>query len=532
MQPSAGIEERLQVLPSEIFDLIIDHLVVAIGIQKAVLLRTTNRAFDVSIIRAICITQVIDIDDPATANLASRIDPTLRGMILAVKSLFTIGARKGYLSTVANVNRTLDSMINEPEQKLVKLRHEAVAGAVLLVDDCPVDAKIEAQNVLSGAAITGNISTLKSLLDHSEGLSYRVDVNGFTPYFHSPLTLAAARGHLGVVRQLLDCGARLDAVSSYWRQHRNLASQAEWNSQDEEIRHLALCEEPPSALRAAARGGHADIVHLLLRPEHRLPIASLEYLRAILASAEAGRLDLIGALFRAIRKDLSGFTGLGNEMLWVATRYDRKDVVQMLLDNGVDIDAFPDRFRTYYGALQIAASLGNTSMVHFLIDRGADVNLNGQGRDGYLPIEGAARCGQEEVVELLIKHGAHPSEALRSAAEGGQPRLMKLMLSRFPDLLNLEGDTGREALWKALAAGNLTAISMLVEGGVSLNDGYEHPSLLPLDLAKKYYGPWVVDHLISLGAQGTDVEGSVRRMNINVRCVRVSERTWEWVGKY
>jgi hypothetical protein len=58
---------------------------------------------------------------------------------------------------------------------------------------------------------------------------------------------------------------------------------------------------------------------------------STEYLRAILAGASSGRLDLIEALFQMIGKDLSEFHGLGGEMLLNAVRCDQKEVVQWLV---------------------------------------------------------------------------------------------------------------------------------------------------------------------------------------------------------
>ena len=525
----------LQAFPGEIFNTVIEHLVIAVGIQKAVILRTVNQAFDAAILQAICISQVVDIDDPATPRLASDMVPTLRGKIIAVKSHFADPASKSYLYVVAQVNRTLDNLISETREELLKSRHESIAAAVNLVDSGPIDAKLEAQNLLSGAAIIGDSSVIKSLLECDESSSASADVNGLTPYFHSPLTLAAGRGHFAIVCHLLEYGARLDSVAGDWHEDHNLTDQADWNNQSEAVRFLSLSREPPSALRAAVLGGHGDIVHLLLRPQFRLPTTNIEYLRAVLAGAEAGRLDLIEALFKAIGKDLSDFTGLGREMIWAAIRCDQKEVVQMLLNSGVDINAFPyPDMRRHHGTLQIAASLGNTSMVRFLIERGADVSLDTfNDRVGNLPIEGASLCGQEEVVQLLIGHGAEPVKAFLSAAEGGQPRVLKSLLSRFPDLPYREGgEIGQRAFYKAMFTSNLTAMAILVEAGVPLNDGYESSSALPLNIAKQVSGAWVIKYLISLGAQDTNKEAAASVSESTVRGVRVSERTWEWVSKY
>ncbi|KAI1868397.1 hypothetical protein JX265_007220 [Neoarthrinium moseri] len=520
--------DGLRVFPSEVLNLIMEQLVIAVGIRKLLRLRTVNRKFDTAILQTICVSQTVDIDDPATPKLASRMPPTLRGKVVAVKSQFAITSSESYLSVVAGVNQALDDLMETDSEQLRRSRHETIAGAVLLVRDHPVDHKIEAQNVLSGAVILGNLPIIALLLQDT-------DVNGTTPYFHGLLTLAATYGHLDVVRYLLTCGARLDSVFSSWSdQQYRLVSLPEWQAQNENIRPMSLRVEPPSALRTAVFGGHTDIVHLLLHSEHRLPITDTEYLRAILAGAKAGRLDLIDALLQTIGRKLADFPDLENEMMWAAVRYGRKHVVQKLLDNGADINAFrvpclyPD-----HSALYIASSLGNISMVHFLIERGAKINNN----PNRLPIEGAALAGHEEVVELLLDHGADPSSALRSAAAGSQPLLIKYLLHRFPDLpFRDAGELGLLAMVRALLVKNLTAVTLLVEAGVDPNDDfYTGPDGSLWYLAQQAsFGRWIGEHLITLGARhsGEDTYNDDSNEPPTIRDVRVSERTWEWVSKY
>lgn len=390
-------------LPTEILDLIIEHLVVAIGIQKAVLLRTVSQAFDSAVLHAICVAQVVDIDDPSTPGLGLRMDSALKGRIIAIKSRSAdhTHANHMYLSVVAKVNSVLDSMICTTSPELVNSRHISIAGAVNIKASDLVDVHIETLNLLSGAAIVGNTSVLEMLLGRGT-----TDLNASSPYFYNPLILAAAHGHLAAVQCLLDHGARLDSATRHWyRPHsrHNLADLADWTRYKEGlIRSASLNWGPPSALRTAVRGGHRDIVRLLLQPEYRFRTDSIEYLRAILAGAQSGCLDLIQALFEVIGKDLSDFPGFGNDLILAAVRFDRKEVVQWLLDKGVDINAVPD-----HCAVETAVRSGNLSLVRFLMERGAAVNLNPGNESGYVPIEAASRCGQEEVVELLIEHGEY-----------------------------------------------------------------------------------------------------------------------------
>ncbi|KAK8093588.1 hypothetical protein PG997_000273 [Apiospora hydei] len=588
----------LKAFPGELLEFVIEQLVIVIGIQKSVLLRTVSRAFDAAIMHAICVRQVVDIDDPATPRLAERMCPALRGCIIAAKSRSasttaatgTPAGIRSHISVVARVNQALDGLLGDDEGEELRIRrHESIAQAVLplkevradevfgspdshdMVDqllvkcsrygDTPLDhVLVERQNLLSGAVVTGNLPLLKLLLHPHPNVrlpargclpSRWAGVNGVTPYFPNLLPLAAAWGHLELVRHLLSCGARIDFESKIWRTRLAPASQADWPASDwyEERDHFMimylLSKYGPSTspICAAVRHGHGHVVRLLLRPEHRLPLTSIEYLSAMLAGAEAGRLNLIETLLELIGKRLSDFPGLESELLWAAVRRGHQHIVERLLDCGADVDALPNSSRQYYGALPIAASRGNMAMVRLLLARGAAVNIDGPDRPGHLPIQAAARSGQEEAVQLLLEHGADPRAAAVAAAQGGQPRVLRALLARFPDLLRRgteTWETGQEALAWALQTKNLTTLTVLVkEAGVDLD--LEDGSLKGDPLCgwpsyrskRRFLGRWVIEHLISLGARTTmDEEEEFDPDSFLVRGVYVSERTWEWVSKY
>lgn len=531
---------ELGTLPAELFDLVITHLVASVGIRKAIALRIVSRCFNAAILEAICARQVVDIHDPNTPDLAYAMTDQLRGKIFLAKSRLAAAKNKyTYLSVIASVNQALDILTGETSTKVLRHRHVSVAQAVNIVQDLPLDSRMEAQNNLSGAIIIGDLHLVKLLLAADESSTALADVNENTPYFGRPLTIAATWGHAEIVSYLLDRGALPDLFSSTgksgdeskWENH-------EWDPGDEaSIWHVASYRQSPaSALRGAVLGGYDNIVHLLLLPEHRTTCSNLEYLRAIVAGVRTGRLDLIRTFFQVMGKGLSEFKGLANEMIWEAIRFDQKEIVQMLLDEGVDVTAYPDPdIRTFHGTLHLAASLGNLSMVQFLLERGADVNFNGMGKPGNSAIEGAARGGQEEVVEFLLDAGADPVRALWSAAKEGQPRVVKLLLDKLPDLIHRPdecGSAGSQALIKALLACNLTSMTLLVQRGVSLTEGYEFSGLLPMDIAKQGSERWVIDHLISLGAEDTPGDAYAPSSPPTIGGVRVTEHTWEWVGKY
>lgn len=81
------------------------------------------------------------------------------------------------------------------------------------------------------------------------------------------------------------------------------------------------------------------------------------------------------------------------------------------------------------------------------------------------------------------------------------------------------------------------------EAGVSLYEGFRSlGGMLPVTLAKPQSSRWIVDLLLSLGAEDCEVEEGDIRANEDwesftseteplrtIRGVRVSKRTWQWV---
>jgi ankyrin repeat protein len=522
----------LTTVPAELFDAVIEHLVLTIGIQRAILLRTVSKTFDAAIIEAICVRQVVAIDDPATSNLIYRLPARIRGKIIITRSRLPSAETESYLMAVRAVNRALDAAVDDLDSHLASVRHEAVASAVNITGES-TDSKLDLLNLLSGAAATESMHVLQSLVERRD-----LDVNARTPFFPGALELAAAHGDTRMVRYLLQNGARLDSVCTAWLKYPDWTTQAYWNKRDEHERHSALTQSPRSALRAAVSGGHLNVVHLLLDDRHRLPLDSVEYLASIVTAAGIGRLDIIDALFRAIDKKISDFDGLGNEMLWRACRHNRQSVVEMLIDQGVDVNHWAPRARMFSSALQRAASFGHTDLVRFMLSREADIHLRTSRGGNDLPIMAAAHNGQAETVDLLLANGEDAGTALISAAHGGQIRMVRLLLDRFPGLPHCKsGLVGHEALERAANAGNLTVLTMLVEAGADINQCYcfDHggkPWHVPMRMSKKLGWKWVVQHLRSLGAEETDEDLASEESVSGARGIRVSERTWEWVGKY
>jgi hypothetical protein len=609
-------------IPKEVFDEIITQVFLTVGIYRAVALRLVDRIFDAAIIDAICVRRVIDVQHESTPRLLEKMAPALRARIFLQPSRSSDSDIRIYMAVTASTNRSLDALMGVEDDQTKQQRHELVAENVCFphwtyvtdLEDATFnmaidymrsrrrhrkngvfetewkeqlkleDPTLRARNLLSAAALCGNTPVVNTLLKSEEFAAVAHTGSEWTPFFHHPLTLAAAGGHLGVVKTLLSHGYRLarDTETTFkvdqsisdslnvrrdesgflyfppprpWRN----GEQAEWSDISATARH---------PLSAAVLNGHADVVNLLLDNEHRLPQDDTMYLKAMMAGAMAGRLDLVELLLQVVQRSLEDIAYLGWILLHYAVLGGHVATVATLEKWGVNTNV--NMFRNslmqhssyllrggnrFMSTLQIAAFEGHTDMVRFLLARYPWVNS--RGTFSRYPVDWAARKGNQDVLELLLDHDgtpADPSVALIGASATGQVHVMKYLLNRFPQLVDrdygqayLTGDgklAGQRALNKATKACNLEAMTILVEAGACPSHGEKQPKShrniptgkRPLEKAKSTGNQWVLDHLMSLGAKPNVLDEDIKLSEDPIqKCfngIIPSEHTWEWMKKY
>lgn len=152
------------------------------------------------------------------------------------------------------------------------------------------------------------------------------------------------------------------------------------------------------------------------------------------------------------------------------------------LENGAPLDYvlyFYDDARDYGGvefnALQAAASSGNEDVINFLIDQGLDIDSPTP--QGWTPLFIATRDGQAEAAKLLVYRKAN----LNAQTDRGATALIMAITQKFPsekvreDLLvymlkrgadaNQTDLAGRAPLYYAAAVKNPQAVKLLYEYG-------------------------------------------------------------------
>ncbi|KAF3182350.1 hypothetical protein TWF788_006265 [Orbilia oligospora] len=183
----------------------------------------------------------------------------------------------------------------------------------------------------------------------------------------------------------------------------------------------------------AASAGHLNLVELLIdngvgftpNDDVNENKGFLQIDHALLLAVEAGHREIAGLIL-----DRTG--RIQGEAL---ERADHNDMVELLLDKGVDIAVYGAKAAMKAGrngsvdimgtliskgldisncevAFEGAASAGHTEMVKFLIEKGIDIKTFGE-----KALNGAVSWGQDEVIKVLLANGIGSEDSLQQATE-------------------------------------------------------------------------------------------------------------------
>jgi ankyrin repeat protein len=248
-----------------------------------------------------------------------------------------------------------------------------------------------------------------------------------------------------------------------------------------------------TALWHAVDQGHTQVIQLLL--EHRADFNcknNTEHSPLQLA-LDRDRQDILNLFFKACsHMDFSTidqlrtynphyYTSPNNSALHVAAYNGNAHVVQLLLDNGFDVN-FIDRYGK--AALHYAAQNGHTQVVELLLSHKAtiDQTILGSYRDNFnaTPLHLAAKAGQTATVELLLKSRAttnaqatlldytplHYVSEINNQEQANQ--IIKLLLNYGADINAI--NKGKETpLYHALDKRRIDIAALLLRNGADVN---------------------------------------------------------------
>ena len=125
-----------------------------------------------------------------------------------------------------------------------------------------------------------------------------------------------------------------------------------------------------------------------------------------------------------------------------------------------------------YTLLMLAAQNGHVQIVELLLKRGAHINL--QNSRGNTALSSAANHGRERMVDVLLQHGAemNPQDsawaALAAAAQGGKERVLDLLLRRGAEIDLQNKINGGTALMHGACFNRPAVVLRLLRAGADM----------------------------------------------------------------
>ncbi|GBO07023.1 Ankyrin-1 [Araneus ventricosus] len=275
---------------------------------------------------------------------------------------------------------------------------------------------------LHDAASEGAVEVVKILLEKKAKINARA-VDGSTP-----LHLAVYSGHGNVVKVLIENGANVN-IADYKNR---------------------------TAIELAVAHGKLEIVKMLSELE-RVSIhdKANDGFSLLHIAAQFGHLNIMKHLIQK-GADIKSENDAGSKPIHVAAREGHKDIVQFL----IDLDPTSKQLTADSKTVIHYAVLGGHDVLQFLIDRKFDINASS--RIGYLPIHIAVETNNENILKILLHHGAFYNAIFNGCTPLKIAQIKNYM--QCADLL-----VSVEKLFHAVKRNNISEVESFIKNGIAIN---------------------------------------------------------------
>ncbi|KAK3933812.1 hypothetical protein QBC46DRAFT_326021 [Diplogelasinospora grovesii] len=203
-------------------------------------------------------------------------------------------------------------------------------------------------------------------------------------------------------------------------------------------------------------------------------------------------------------------TGSYGSALVAAAYWGETEIVEFLVEKGADVN-MPLQSGDYGSTLAVAAAGGETEIVEFLVEKGADVNMPLQSGDYGSALAAAAYWGKTKIVEFLVEKGADVNmplqsgdygSALAAAAAKGETEIVEFLVEKGADVnMPLQSGDYGSALAAAAYWGKTEIVEFLVEKGADVNMPLQSGDYGSALAAAAYWGKTeIVEFLVEKGA--------------------------------
>ncbi|XP_062555858.1 ankyrin repeat and KH domain-containing protein mask-like isoform X3 [Armigeres subalbatus] len=403
-------------------------------------------------------------------------------------SLLSLACSAGYYE-LAQVLLAMSAQVEDRGHKndLTPLMETASAGHVdiiklLLKHGADVNAQSSTGSTpLMFACAGGHEEVVRVLLDNGANVEDHNE-NG-----HTPLMEAASAGHVGVAKILLERGAGINTHSNEFKE--SALTLACYKGHLDMVRYLLEAgadqehktDEMHTALMEASMDGHVEVARLLLDSGAQVNMPKDSFESPLTLAACGGHVDLAMLLIER-GANIEEVNDEGYTPLMEAAREGHEEMVALLLQQGANINAQTEE--TQETALTLACCGGFVEVADYLIKHGADIELGAS-----TPLMEAAQEGHIDLVRFLLENRADVhaqtqtgDTALTYACENGHTEVADILLYYGAELEH-ESEGGRTPLMKACRAGHWCIVKFLIEKEADVNRHTTNNDHTPLSLA-------------------------------------------------
>ena len=230
------------------------------------------------------------------------------------------------------------------------------------------------------AAGSGNLDCVKILLKYKADVENRGNVFLYKTIFHkgftSPLIAATANGHVEILSVLLENGADVNTCTN----------------------------DKYTPLMIASLFGHVNVVQLLVQHGANTDLQDKDGYTAFHHAVfhDHGSCDLLSCLIEN-KLDVNALSNDNCTPLMIASENNHLNAVSFLIEHGANIDLQDEN-----GYTAVHYAVGNDcnscDVLSCLLKNGANVDAGTN--NNYTPLMVASDCGNVDVVNFLIQHGA------------------------------------------------------------------------------------------------------------------------------
>ena len=412
---------------------------------------------------------IVDNEDLTPLHLAAA-----NGLLKVVNTLLRLGGQES-MTIVGGTAGT-------PLHQAVGIGHREIA-LLLMNEGCPIDVvDCRGRGLLHFAAQCGQTDMIEMFAERGLDVNFS-DKQGITPLYS-----AAVSDQPGAIRTLLRLGGR-ESMTKLVKDGGTPLHVAVGKGHKDVV-SLLLDEGCPSNIvddngcglvHFAAQFGQIGMIKMLAGQELDVNVVDNKGRTPLHFAVVNEQLEAVRTLLRlGGRKSMTAVAGTSGTPLHQAVKQGFKDIASLLLKEGCPIDVVDG-----IGAslLHIASQYGQTELIEMLAEQGLDVNIaNELDHDGVTPLHMAARFEQIEAVRTLLRLGAGKSMTkvagdagtpLHQAASNGRKDILSLLLNEGCPI-NVVDCLGRNIMYFASQFGQVSMIKYLVEKGMDVNKVDDH----------------------------------------------------------